>query len=67
MPWKGRDILTGRTENEGGYRVSSIVESALYRGIGGFFAAFVLLPAAVVFFAYVVYIVVKVMQEWRKK
>ena len=47
--------------------MSSIVENALYRGIGGFFAAFVLLPAAVVFFAYIVYIVVKVMQEWRKK
>ena len=47
--------------------MSSIVESALYRAIGGFFAAFVLLPAAVIFCAYLMYIVVKVVQELRKK
>ena len=47
--------------------MSGIVERALYQGIGGFFAAFVLLPAAVIFCAYMVYIVVKVVQERRKK
>lgn len=47
--------------------MSGIVEYALYQGIGGFFAIFVLLPAAVIFCVYLVYIVVKVIQERRKK
>ena len=47
--------------------MSGIVERALYQSIGGFFAAFVLMPAAVIFCVYLVYIVVKVIQERRKK
>ena len=47
--------------------MSRIVESALYRGIGGVFAAFVLLPAVVIFCAFLIYIAVKVARERRKK
>ena len=47
--------------------MSGIVEYALYQGIGGFFAIFVLLPAAVISCAYLVYIAVKVAQERRRE
>lgn len=47
--------------------MSSILESALYQGVSKFFAAFVLLPAAIVAGGYIGYIVVKVFQELRKK
>lgn len=47
--------------------MSAIVEKAIYQGIGGFFFLFVILPAALIFFGYLVYIVVMTIKELRKK
>ena len=47
--------------------MAEIVEIALYRGIGGFFVVFVLLPAGGMFVAYLIYIAVMTVRELRKK
>lgn len=47
--------------------MGAIVEAAVCRSIGGFFALFVLLPAGVILLGYLIYIVVMTVRELRKK
>lgn len=47
--------------------MSAIIEKAIYQGIGGFFLLFVILPVALIFFGYLVYIVVMTIKEIGKK
>lgn len=43
--------------------MSDIIGIALCRGIGSFFALFLILPAALVFLAYLLYIIVMTIKE----
>lgn len=43
--------------------MSDIIGIALCRGIGAFFALFLILPAALVFLAYLLYIIVMTIKE----
>ena len=47
--------------------VLELIEMAIYRYVGGFFAFFLLLPAALIFLGYLIYIVVMTVRELRKK
>lgn len=47
--------------------MGALVETALYRGIGGFFLLFVIGPAALIFLGQLVYIVVMTVRELRRK
>jgi hypothetical protein len=40
---------------------------AIYHVVKAFALAFLVIPAAIIFFAYLTYIVVKVFQEWQEK
>ena len=44
-----------------------LIEMAIYRYVGGFFAFFLRLPAALIFLGYLIYIVVMTVRELRKK
>lgn len=46
--------------------MSDIIGIALCRGIGAFFALFLILPAALVFLAYLLYIIVITIKELLK-
>ena len=47
--------------------MGAVVEMALCRGIGIFFALFVFLPAGMILLGYLAYIVVMTVRELRKK
>ncbi len=44
-----------------------IVQNGIFRGVGALFALTWLFPAGVLFLVYILYIVVKTIQELRKK
>ena len=47
--------------------MGAIIEKAIYQGVGSFFLLFVLLPVALIFFGYLIYIVIMTIKELRKK
>lgn len=47
--------------------MGAVIEKAIYQGVGGFFLLFVILPVALIFFGYLVYIVIMTIKELRKK
>lgn len=47
--------------------MGALVETAVCRGVGGFFLLFVIGPAALIFLGYLVYILVMTVRELRKK
>ena len=47
--------------------MGALVEAAVCRGISGFFLLFVLGPAALLFLGYLIYILVMMLHELRKK
>lgn len=47
--------------------MGSIVEAALYGTVGKLFLLFVIVPAGIIFLGYVIYMIVKILQELRKK
>lgn len=46
--------------------MSAIIEKAIHQGISGLILLFVILPVALIFLGYLVYIVVMAIKEWRK-
>ena len=58
--WKGQE----------GIKMGSIVEAAIYEFISiisKFFLIFVIVPAGIIFLGYIIYIIVEVINEIRKK
>ena len=51
----------------GGVSMGSIVASAIYGFVGKLFLYFVIIPAGIIFLGYIIYIVVGVIKETRKK
>lgn len=47
--------------------MSELIAKDLSQGIGGFFLLFVLLPAALIFLDYFIYIIDMTIREFRKK
>ena len=56
-----------KSGERGANGMGSIVEAALYDIVGKFFLLFVIVPAGVIFFGYVIYMIAKILQELRKK
>ena len=50
-----------------GIKMGSIVEAAIYEFISKFFLIFVIVPAGIIFLGYIIYIIVEVINEIRKK
>ena len=57
-------LSSGEKEGNG---MGSIVEAALYGTVGKLFLLFVIVPAGIIFLGYVIYMIVKILQELRKK
>lgn len=55
--WKGQE----------GIKMGSIVEAAIYEYIGKFFLIFVVVPVGIMVLGYIIYIIVEVINEIRKK
>ena len=47
--------------------MGSIVEAVIYEFISKFFLIFVIVPAGIIFLGYIIYIIVEVINEIRKK
>ena len=47
--------------------MGSIVEAAIYEFFGKFFLIFVIVPMGIMFLGYVIYIIVEVIKEIRKR
>ena len=47
--------------------MGNIIETAIYSAAGKLFLFFVTLPVGIIFLGYVIYMIVKIIQELRKK
>ena len=47
--------------------MGNIIETAIYSAAGKLFLFFVIVPVGIIFLGYVIYMIVKIIQELRKK
>ena len=47
--------------------MGNIIETAIYSVAGKLFLFFVIVPASIIFLGYVIYMIVKIIQELRRK
>ena len=60
-------LMAGLWKGQEGIKMGSIVEAAIYEFVSKFFLIFVVVPAGIIFLGYIIYIIVEVINEIRKK